>query len=51
MMSYGQSKPWPDALYALTGERKIDAGAMLEYFEPLTKWLEVQNRGKKVGWQ
>ena len=28
MLEMGQSKPWPDALYALTGERQMDAGAM-----------------------
>ena len=51
MLELGQSKPWPDALYALTGERTINANAMLEYFEPLKKWLDAQNRGKTVGWQ
>jgi peptidyl-dipeptidase A len=50
MLELGQSKPWPEALYALTGERTINAGAMLEYFEPLKKWLDAQNKGKTVGW-
>ena len=50
MLSMGQSKPWPDALEAGTGERQIDAGALLEYFAPLQKWLEEQNKGKKQGW-
>jgi peptidyl-dipeptidase A len=45
----GQSRPWPDALEALTGERKMDASAMLEYFAPLKKWLDEQNKGRKVG--
>ena len=34
----------------MTGERQIDANAMLEYFEPLSKWLEAQNKGTKLGW-
>jgi peptidyl-dipeptidase A len=34
----------------LGGERKMDAGAILEYFAPLQKWLDEQNKGKKVGW-
>ena len=51
MLEMGQSKPWPDALYALTGERQMDAGAMLEYFAPLQKWLDEQNKGKQVGWK
>jgi len=51
MLEMGQSKPWPDALYALTGERQMDAGALLEYFAPLQKWLDEQNKGKQVGWK
>jgi len=44
MLVMGQSRPWPDALEALTGERRMDAGALLEYFAPLSKWLDEQNR-------
>lgn len=50
MLEMGQSKPWPDALYALTGEKQMDAGAMMEYFAPLKQWLDEQNKGQKVGW-
>lgn len=50
MMALGQSKPWPDALQALTGTRQIDAGPMLEYFAPLKAWLDQQNKGVAVGW-
>ncbi len=50
MLAMGQSKPWPDALEVLTGERQTDAGALLEYFAPLKSWLDEQNKGKKVGW-
>ena len=50
MLSMGASRPWPDALEALTGERRIDAGALLEYFAPLTRWLDEQNRGHPVDW-
>ena len=50
MLAMGQSKPWPDALEVLTGERQTDAGALLEYFAPLQQWLDVQNKGHKVGW-
>ena len=50
MLAMGQSKPWPDALEALTGERQVDGSAILEYFAPLQKWLDEQNKGKKVGW-
>ena len=50
MLEMGQSKPWPEAMQALTGERKADAGAILEYFAPLQKWLDEQNKGMKMGW-
>jgi peptidyl-dipeptidase A len=50
MLALGASKPWPDALEALTGERRIDAGALLEYFAPLQEWLKAQNQGRTCGW-
>ncbi len=50
MLAMGQSKPWQEALFTLTGERQMDATAMLDYFAPLKKWLDEQNAGRKVGW-
>ena len=50
MLSMGQSKPWPDALEALTGQRQMDASAIVDYFAPLKVWLDEQNKGKAVGW-
>jgi peptidyl-dipeptidase A len=50
MLELGASKPWPDALTALTGQREMDASAMLEYFTPLRQWLREQNKGQKCGW-
>ncbi|HEX8395735.1 MAG TPA: M2 family metallopeptidase [Longimicrobium sp.] len=50
MLEAGQSRPWQETLYAATGERTMDAGAMLEYFAPLKAWLDRQNQGKPVGW-
>ncbi len=50
MLELGQSKPWPEALKAMTGEDKADASAMVEYFQPLLTWLKEQNRGEKSGW-
>ena len=43
MLEMGQSRPWPEALKALTGEDKMDATAILDYFAPLKKWLDEQN--------
>ena len=50
MLSMGQSKPWPEALEALTGSKQMDATAILDYFAPLSKWLDEQLAGKQVGW-
>ncbi|MCB1033313.1 MAG: M2 family metallopeptidase [Acidobacteria bacterium] len=50
MMAMGLSRPWPDALEALTGERQMDASAILDYFAPLKEWLDEQNRGRSCGW-
>lgn len=51
MLEMGQSRPWPDALEVLTGQRQMDATAILDYFAPLQKWLDEQNRGHPVGWE
>ena len=50
MLSMGQSKPWPDALEALTGARQMDATAIIDYFAPLSKWLDEQLKGQPTGW-
>lgn len=46
MLALGLSKPWPDALRAMTGEDRMDATAIIDYFAPLKSWLDEQN-GKK----
>ncbi|MBP7587534.1 MAG: M2 family metallopeptidase [Thermoanaerobaculia bacterium] len=50
MMALGASQPWPDALEALTGQRQMDASAILDYFAPLKTWLDAQNEGQVCGW-
>ena len=50
MLEAGQSEPWPETLYKLTGSRQLDASAITEYFAPLKTWLDQQNAGKPVGW-
>jgi peptidyl-dipeptidase A len=50
MLQLGASRPWPDALQALTGQREMDATALLDYFQPLMVWLERENRGAPIGW-
>jgi len=46
MLELGRSKPWPEALAAFSGEHDIDARAIVEYFAPLSVWLDGQNRGQ-----
>ena len=50
MLAMGLSKPWQDALQEITGKREMDATAIRDYFAPLQKWLDEQNKGKPVGW-
>ena len=50
-LALGASRPWPDALEALTGQRQMDATAIVDYFAPLKAWLDEQNRGHAAGWE
>ena len=43
MLAMGASEPWPAALKAMTGEEKMDATAIIDYFAPLKSWLDEQN--------
>ena len=50
MLEMGESRPWQEALFTLTGQRQMDATAIRDYFAPLQQWLDEQNRGKPIGW-
>jgi peptidyl-dipeptidase A len=50
MLEMGQSRPWQEALEKIAGTRQMDATAIRDYFAPLQKWLDEQNKGKPVGW-
>ncbi|KYN06359.1 Angiotensin-converting enzyme [Cyphomyrmex costatus] len=53
ILSMGASRPWQDVVKHMTRGRtnRIDAGAMLKYFEPLNAWLKRQNEMQPViGW-
>jgi len=43
MLAMGLSEPWPAALKAMTGDDKMDATAIIDYFAPLKTWLDQQN--------
>lgn len=53
MLQMGSSKPWPEALKALTGEEKMSAQAIRAYFKPLEDWLRVTNwlNNDTPGWK
>ncbi|MEZ0311618.1 MAG: M2 family metallopeptidase [Myxococcota bacterium] len=51
MLRMGASKPWPEALAAISGERTMDASALTEYFAPLRTYLDEANQGDQCGWQ
>jgi peptidyl-dipeptidase A len=50
MLKLGASKPWPDALAVISGERTMDPSALLDYYAPLATWLDQQNQGEQCGW-
>lgn len=50
MLEMGQSRPWQEAMQTMTGQDKLDASALLEYFAPLQHWLDEQNKGRECGW-
>jgi peptidyl-dipeptidase A len=51
MLRLGSSRPWADALAELSGERTMDASAIIDYYAPLAQWLDEQNKGETCGWQ
>lgn len=50
MLEMGSSRPWPEALEAISGQQEMDATAILDYFAPLQEWLNEENQGRRCGW-
>ncbi|XP_069012000.1 angiotensin-converting enzyme isoform X2 [Embiotoca jacksoni] len=52
LMKLGFSKPWPEAMAMITGQSKMTAQPLMQYFQPLIKWLEEENNKNKDirGW-
>jgi peptidyl-dipeptidase A len=50
MLEMGARNEWPDALEAITGERRMETRGLLEYFAPLQRWLDDQTRELPKGW-
>ena len=51
MLELGASKPWPDVLETFTGTREMDGSAIVEYFDPLIKWMKEENKDRSCGWK
>ncbi|CAG5130618.1 unnamed protein product, partial [Candidula unifasciata] len=49
MLKLGSSKPWPEAMKQITGQEKMNAEPLLEYFKPLLDFLRTEN-GNDYGW-
>jgi peptidyl-dipeptidase A len=49
MMRKGATEDWRGVLRDATGE-ELSTRAMVEYYAPLMKWLQKQNRGRRIGW-
>lgn len=50
MLALGASKPWPEAMKAITGQDKADAAPLLEYFQPLRAFFKEANKGQTCGY-
>ena len=49
IMVKGATQDWRKVLRDATGE-DLSTRAMVEYYAPLLKWLEEQNKGRPIGW-
>ena len=49
ILKMGKTRDWRQVIKEATGE-EISARAMLEYFAPVMKYLEEQNKGRQIGW-
>jgi peptidyl-dipeptidase A len=50
MLQKGASQPWQQTLKEFAGSERMEADAVLEYFQPLSQWLDEQNAGQVCGW-
>ncbi|KAA0725566.1 Angiotensin-converting enzyme [Triplophysa tibetana] len=52
VLKAGSSKHWTEVLQEAVGTNKMDASSLMNYFEPITTWLQEQNEktGETLGW-
>uniref|UniRef100_A0A674NHT0 Angiotensin-converting enzyme n=1 Tax=Takifugu rubripes TaxID=31033 RepID=A0A674NHT0_TAKRU len=53
MLELGRSQSWTRALETISGDRRMDARPLLDYFKKLHEWLieENQKYNRTVGWK
>ncbi|XP_023257445.1 angiotensin-converting enzyme 2 [Seriola lalandi dorsalis] len=53
MLELGRSQSWTRALDTISGDTKMDARPLLDYFQKLHDWLKVENKkhNRMVGWE
>lgn len=53
MLELGRSQSWTRALFTISGDKRMDATALLDYFQNLYDWLKEDNLKNKryVGWK
>lgn len=49
-MALGKSVPWQEAFKEITGTEKLSGESIMNYYKPLKKWLDEQNKERLCGW-
>ncbi|XP_042639493.1 angiotensin-converting enzyme [Orycteropus afer afer] len=52
LLRAGSSRPWQELLKDMIGSEALDAQPLLDYFQPVSQWLQEQNQrnGEVLGW-
>lgn len=52
VMRVGSSRPWQEVLKEAIGTDALDAQPLLNYFQPVSQWLQEENQrnGEVLGW-
>lgn len=52
MLELGRSQSWTKALHTISGDTRMDARPLLDYFQKLHDWLKADNakHNRMVGW-
>jgi peptidyl-dipeptidase A len=50
MLKKGSSEKWPQQLEFLTGYDRMNINPLLEYFKPLSDFLDQNVKPEDIGW-